>query len=139
MKYVINNNAEEISKQFYRLSRPDSVRGVDEEDNDMYATYTHPISGDKAFGYNDSEPILVHHDWDGIDCDALTNAIGLSGGDKISFNNKIQSTILPPQAQEPASGHWLGRFPSNGVMIPPYFSDIKTQEEMESEGWFPTE
>ena len=136
MRYVINNNAEEISKQFYRLSRPDSVRPSQEDNHSMYPIFTHPISGDKAFGFEDSEPILVHHDWEAIDCDELTNAIGLTGGQKNGFNNKIQSTILPPQAQEPASGHILGRFPSNGIM--PQSGTVKNQSQMEADGWFPS-
>ena len=129
MNYIIHNNAEEISKQFYRLSRPDNNIGS------MYPVFTHPTSGDTAFGYEDGEPILVSHNI--VNANDLINAIGLTGGQANSFENKIQSTIVIPQGQEPASGYVLGRFPSSGIMN--QVGEIKSKNWMESNGWFPTE
>jgi len=134
MNYIIHDNAEEISKGFYRLSRPDSIRPSSEDNHKMYQVFTHPTSGDKAFGYSVDDPVLVSHFMDGIDAVELTDAIGLNVGGVNGFNNKIQSTIVIPQGQEPASGHVLGRFPSDAIMN--QVGEIKSYSWMVTNGWF---
>ena len=137
MNYIIHENSIEISKHFYRLSRPDSVRPPDEDGHSMYPVFTHPVSLDVAFGFDIDKPVLVHHDWDGIDYDILTDLIGLNPGQSNGFNNKIQSTIVIPQGQEPPSGHVLGRFPSSAIMN--QVGEIKSIQWMIDNGWFPSE
>ena len=66
MKYIINNNAEEISKLFYRLCRPIPLPSGDEVYK-IYPVFQHPTSGDFCFGFEADESVLVHHDWENID------------------------------------------------------------------------
>ena len=132
MNYIIHENSEDISLYFYRLSRPQET-GV----HSMYPIFIHPEDGRFAFGYNIDEPILVHHDLQGVDADDLTDAIGLNRGQTIAFNNKIQSTIKNQNGAEPLSGYVLGRFPSSGIMH--QVGSVKTESFMINDGWFPIE
>ena len=137
MNYIIHENSIEISKHFYRLSRPDSVRPPDEDGHSMYPVFIHPENGDIAFGFEEDDPVLVHHDWDGIDYDILTDLIGLNPGQSNAFNNKIQSTIIPPQGQAPASGYVLGRFPSQGIMH--QVGHVRNEQYIIDNGWIEIE
>lgn len=132
MNYIIHENSEDISLYFYRLSRPQET-GV----NSMCPIFIHPEDGRIAFGYNIDEPILVHHDLDGVDADDLTDAIGLNNGQTKAFNNKIQSTIKNQNGAEPLSGYVLGRFPSSGIMH--QVGSVKNESFMINDGWFQTE
>tara|TARA_R110000803_G_scaffold206969_1_gene274583 strand:+ start:663 stop:1067 length:405 start_codon:yes stop_codon:yes gene_type:complete len=134
MNYIVHTNSEQISLLFYRLARPDSVRPSHEDNNNLYLVLTHPTTGEKAYGFEDEDDILVHHNWLGVDADDLTNAIGLNGGLEIAFNNKIQSTIVNQNGDEPPSGWVLGRFPSNGIMN--QVGDIRGEKWMINNGWF---
>ncbi len=134
--YIIHTNSEDISIEFYRLSRPLPLPTGDEI-YDMYGILTHPIDGRVAFWFEIDEPVLIHHDWDGVDADVLTNLIGLNQGQANGFNGQIQSTIVTPQGAEPPSGYVLGRFPSSAIMN--QVGEIKSQNFMENDGWFPEE
>ncbi len=134
--YIIHTNSQEISIEFYRLWRPIPLPSGDEIYS-MYEVHTHPTDGRKAFGFENDEPILVHHDWDGVDADILTTAIGLNQGQSTGFNNQLQSAIKIPQGAEPPSGYVLGRFPSSAIMNS--VGEIKSQTFMENDGWFPEE
>ncbi len=134
MNYIIHTNSQEISIEFYRLSRPIPLPSGDEIYS-MYGVHTHPTDGRKAFGFNNDEPVLIHHDWDNVDADVLTDLIGLNQGQANGFNNQLQSTIVTPQGQEPDSGFVLGRFPSSAIMN--QVSEIKSFQFMENDGWFP--
>ena len=131
MKYVININSDDISRLFYELTRPIGEPNVG---YGVYPLFIHPVSGDIAFGFEDDEPVLVSHSWDGTDADELTTAIGLNPGQSNAFNNKLQSTIVIPQGQEPPSGYVLGRFPSSGIMN--QVGTVRNQAQMEADGWF---
>ena len=130
MNYIIHENSEDISLYFYRLSRPQET-GL----HSMYPIFTHPEDNRLAFGYEINEPILVHHDLQGVDAVELTDAIGLNGGQSIAFNNKIQSTIVNQNGAEPLSGYVLGRFPSSGIMN--QVGSVKSESFMIDDGWFP--
>lgn len=133
--YIIHINSAEISREFYRLMRPDSVRPPSEDEHTMYGILVHPIDGRVAFWFEIDEPVLVHHDWDGVDADVLTNLIGLNQGQANGFNGQIQSTIVTPQGAEPPSGYVLGRFPSSAIMN--QVGEIKSEQFMINDGWFP--
>ena len=136
MNYIIHTDAQDISTEFYRLSRPLPLPSGDEVYS-MYDVHTHPTDGRKAFAFDVDYPILVHHDWDGVDADTLATLIGLNTGQAIAFNNQIQSTIKLPQGEEPISGFILGRFPSSSIMN--QVGEIKSLTFMENDGWFPTD
>ncbi len=134
--YIIHTNSIDISKEFYRLSRPIPLPTGDEI-YDVYGIHIHPTDGRVAFRFSIDEPVLIHHDWDGVDADVLTDLIGLNTGQANGFNGQIQSTIITPQGGEPASGFVLGRFPSSSIMN--QVGEIKSEQFMINDGWFPEE
>ncbi len=132
MNFIIHINSHEISIEFYRLSRPLPLPSGDEIYS-LYGVLPHS-DGRVAFEFDIDYPILVHHDWTGVDADILTNLIGLNPGQSIGFNGQIQSTIITPQGAEPPSGFVLGRFPSSAIMN--QVGEIKSRNFMENDGWF---
>ena len=138
MKYIIQNNVEQISRELYRLSQPN-------QEGSVLEVFTHPITGEKALGFQvegtpipDTDPqefekdifILVHHDANLDDIVSLTTS-----GNEQALRIMAEGTKIDVTGQqEPPSGYVLGGF--NFTINANRFGQIKPQIFMENNGWF---
>ena len=138
MKYIIQNNVEQISRELYRLSQPN-------QEGSVLPIFTHPVTGEKALGFSvkgtpipnpellfeEDIFILVHHDANLDDIVSLTTS-----GNEQALRTMAESTKIDVTSQqEPPSGYVLGRF--NFTINANRFGQIKPQIFMENNGWFP--
>jgi hypothetical protein len=118
MNYIITNNALEISKELYRLSRP-----LDYEDNITMFKVVDLLDGRKALMFRTEDEILVHHH---RNTDNLKVLIDYSEEQIQQLEVYLESVEIRQYGRPPKSGHVLGRFPF--INIVQGFTEIYDRE-----------
>ncbi len=127
MNYIITNNAEEISKELFRLSVPN-----DDSDSGMFGVIT---KGDEsALITNLDEDILIHPL---KNTEYLKTLIDYTETQKEQLDAYLDTVQIEQTEPEPASGYVLGRFPFRNIVEG--FTDIKDEQWMIDNGWLETE
>ena len=125
MNYIITNNAVEISKELYRLSVPNDIES-------SLLGVMHHENGETALYFNLDENVLIHPSFDVTRLIELTN---YTPEQQINLKAYFDSIKIDEVGDAPESGFYLGRFPFKNIVVG--YADIKNQEYMESNGWFP--
>ena len=125
MNYIITNNAIEISKELYRLSVPNDIES-------SLLGVMHHKNGETALSFNLDENVLIHPSFTVTRLIELTN---YTPEQQINLRAYFDSIKIDEVGDAPESGFYLGRFPFKNIVVG--YADIKNQEYMESNGWFP--
>lgn len=120
MNYIITNNALEISKELYRLSRP-----LDYEDEIKMFDVVSLLDGRFAIAFNITDEILVHHH---RNTDNLKELIDYSSEQIQQLELYLESVEIRQYGRPPKSGHVLGRFPF--INIVQGFTEIYTEQDL---------
>ena len=125
MNYIITENAKEISKELYKLSVPNDIES-------SLLGVMHHENGETALYFNLDENVLIHPSFDVTRLIELTN---YTPEQQINLKAYFDSIKIDEVGDAPESGFYLGRFPFKNIVVG--YADIKDQEYMESNGWFP--
>ena len=125
MNYIITENAIEISKELYRLSVPNDIES-------SLLGVMHHKNGETALSFNLDENVLIHPSFDVTRLIELTN---YTPEQQINLRAYFDSIKIDEVGDAPESGFYLGRFPFKNIVVG--YADIKNQEYMELNGWFP--
>jgi len=128
MNYLITNNAEEISQELYRLSRPNNFRTQDR----VFEVFEK--DGEFALAFDPLYEILVHPQHNSTQ---LLGLFGYTGQVKIDIRNYISSIQKEQTPPEPPSGYVLGRFTFQNILDPSL--DVKDEQWMIDNGWITAE
>lgn len=121
--YIITNNAEEISKELFRLSVPN-----DDSDNCMFEVLT---KGDEsALRINLDQDILIHPL---NNTEYLKTLIDYTETEKAQLDAYLDTVKIDQVGEEPPSGYVLGRFPFRNIVEG--FTDIRDEQWMIDNGW----
>lgn len=118
MNYIITNNAEEISKELYRLSKP-----LDYDSNLMLFKVVSLLDGRKAIMFNLDDEVLIHHH---RNTETLQELIDYTDTQIESLNNYLESVEVRQYGRPPKSGYVLGRFPFKNIVVG--FADVYDKE-----------
>lgn len=130
-KYLIYSDSLGISKELYRLSRPNGVRPPSEDNHTFNSIIEHPTDGRFAMVFEDNSPLLIHSD---SDPQILIDISEMNAGQANGFTNSINNAKITPPPVAPPSGNVLGRFPYQAVAS--RFGTIRNETFMENDGWF---
>ena len=126
MNYILTEKANEISKELFRLGVPNDT------DSSLLGTVMHPTTNETALAFNLDENVLIHPSFDVTSLIELTN---YTPEQQINLKAYFDSIKIDEVGEAPESGFYLGRFPFKNIVVG--YADIKNQEYMESNGWFP--
>ena len=125
--YILTNNAEEISKELFRLSRPN-----DNTNNCMFGFLT---KGDEsALQIDLDEETLIHPL---KNTEYLKTLINYTETQKVQLDAYLDTIQIEQVGEEPPSGYVLGRFPFRNIVEG--FADIKDEKWMIDNGWITVE
>ena len=125
MNYIITENAIEISKEIYRLSRPTDY----DVESLNFGTLTHE-DGRTALVFDLDYEILIHPLKDTARLIELTN---YTPQQVIQLNAYFDDVQKAQDGEEPLSGWVLGRFPFRNIVEG--YVTIYTEDEMILDGW----
>ena len=125
--YILTNNAEEISKELFRLSVP-----TDNTGNCMFEVITK--GNESALRINLDEDILIHPL---KSTEYLKTLIDYTETQKNQLDAYLDTIQIEQVGEEPASGYVLGRFPFRNIVEG--FTDIKDEQWMIDNGWITLE
>lgn len=125
MMYIITDNAIEISKELYRLSRPIDF----ESDSMMFGVITHSDKRTALEVDLDAE-ILIHPL---KDTTTLKNLVNYTPEQVQQLEDYFDSVQLDQDGEEPESGWVLGRFPFGNIVTG--FTEIYDEQYMINNGW----
>ena len=123
--YIITNNAQEISKELFNLGVPLN------KDGSLFGVITHE-DGRTALSFNLDEDILIHPNFNVTKLIELTDYTIEQQVNLQAYFNVIK---IEQFGDAPDSGFVLGRFPFKNIVVG--YADVKNQEYMELNGWFP--
>ena len=121
--YILTNNAEEISKELFKLSRPN-----DYSDNCMFDVLTK--GKESALRINLDADILIHPL---KNTEYLKTLIDYTTEQKSQLDAYLDSVEVEQVGEEPLSGYVLGRFPFRNIVEG--FTEIKDEQWMIENGW----
>tara|TARA_R110000803_G_scaffold76454_1_gene141056 strand:+ start:7652 stop:8047 length:396 start_codon:yes stop_codon:yes gene_type:complete len=127
MNYIITENAIEISKELFKLGVPTDL------ENSLFGTVTHE-NGETALQFSLDENVLIHPNFDVSKLIELTD---YTQEQQLSLQAYFNDVKINQFGKEPESGFVLGRFPFENIVVG--YAEIKDQEYMEVNGWFPNE
>ncbi len=110
--------AEAISKELYSISRPDTIKEETDVSMYLFGVVEHPDGVQASLSVDLDYVIVVHEDND------LSNLIALFSNLSAEESNALQAYI-----KTHSSFVFSNILPSDAI--------LKTQEEMETDGWFP--
>ena len=125
MKYIITENAIGISKELFRLGVPT------DENSSLFGTVTHE-NGEIALSFNLDENVLIHPNFDVSKLIELTD---YTQEQQLSLQAYFNDVKINQFGKEPNSGFVLGRFPFENIVVG--YADVKDQDYMKANGWFP--
>ena len=112
--------AEAISKELYSISRPDTIKEESDVSLYLFGVIEHPTTSEAAISVDLDYVITVHQDND------LNNLIALFANLSAEESNNLEAYIKTHSS-----------FVFNNIL--PSDAILKTQEEMETDGWFPND
>lgn len=117
--------AEAISHELWMLARP---RGISDNETSQFfcGVFEHPVNGQVAIGPLDGSHPIHTAAKEELFTETITGAI--TAGEKASFNEAIHSS----------KGGRLDIMSLLGAS-PSLSNNLRTREQLETQGWFPTE
>jgi hypothetical protein len=125
--YILTNNAEEISKELFRLSVP-----TDNTDSCMFGVLT---KGDESALQIDLDADILIHPLKNTEY--LKTLIDYTETQKEQLDAYLDTVQVEQTEPEPLSGYVLGRFPFRNIVEG--FTDIKDKDWMIENGWITIE